>query len=513
MANDYYTVTRGPRSRQRSRAEVITAELNAIEDGFDALPPQNILYGSAHLIAEEGPTSAADVYVLTSDHQITDLVKGHTRRVFVTHTNTTDSTVDVDGTGVKDIKDAAGGALVASSMVAGRLAELVYNGTHWRLQNSAKAVTVSIALSTALSPLNYQLNVEISDLILPAATGGTAPYSYAATGLPTGLAFAPSTRVLSGTPTVIGSSNVTYTVTDANSNSFPFQFQFRVVAALIMLPDPTDRTLTVGSDYGFTMAVATGGTAPYSYSIAGLPDGMVFDVETREITGVPETPGVYDVTLAVSDSGSPIQTETQVFVLTVRSASALSLTAVDDRSFTPGSAITPFTLPAANGGVPDYTYIVTGLGEGLSFNADTLEVSGTPNTTGERQVVFRVEDAAGMQVEQRFTVTIETHGARYIAVTSDRDISATEIVAGNSYGPTAQELTLPTWSGTRYIVIAQPEDSDDLTSISLAGLGNSFSDFEKQDYTRTIDGLDYEIWVGLDVQGDVISGEVIEVRP
>ena len=513
MPNDYYNVKRIPKFLERANPQVIASELEGIEDGFETLPSRNILAGSAHLLATEAALSAADVYVLASEYPIIELVTGQTVRFFVTNTNVGASTVNVDGTGVKDIKDASGAPLVAASLVAGRLADLVYNGTHWRLQNSAKAVTVSIALSTALSPQNYQRGVEILPLTMPAATGATAPYVYAASGLPKGLAFDDGTRIVSGTPTDIGTSNVTYTVTDANNNSVGFQLQIRVVAEVIVLPDPMNRTLVVGSDYGFTVVVATGGTAPYFYSVEGLPDGLTFDSETREITGVPTTPNVYDVRLSVRDSGTPEQTEVQDFVLTVRSANVLSLQPVADRGFAPGSEITAFTLPSANGGVPAYTYIVTGLGEGLVFSALTREISGTPNTTGDRAITYRVEDAVGSQVEQRFTIAIETHGARYIAVTDDRSISATDLVAGNSYGSAEQELTLPKWIGNRYISIAQPSTLDDLISISLAGLGNSISDFEKQSYTRTIEGIKYEIWVGLEVQGDAISGNVIEVRP
>ena len=515
MANDYYTVKRGPRSRQRSRADVVTAELNSIEDGFDGLPSRNVLAGSAHLLAVETAASAADVYVLLSEHPITSLLTGQTTRFFVTNTNTGGCTVNVDGTGVKDLTNADGTALVANSIVAGRLAEIVYNGAQWRLLNSAKASTVSIALSSALAPQNYQRNVAISALTLPAATGGTAPYTYAATGLPTGLLFALLTRIVSGTPTAIGTSNVTYTVTDANGNSFAYQFQIRVVESPIQLAAPAARTLTVGSAYTFTLPAAMSGTSPYAYTLGNLPDGLAFDEETREVSGSPESDqvGLHTVSYAAADSGTPQQTIAQDFVLTIRSASALSLGAVNDLTFEPGSSITPFTLPAANGGVPTYTYIVTGLGEGLIFNPATREVSGTPNTEGERQVTYRVEDVTGSQVERQFVITIQPFGNRYIAVSEDQTISATDLQAGNSYGSTEQSLTLPEWVGNRYIVIAQPSSEADLTSISLAGLGNSISDFDKQSYTRTIDTIDYEIWVSTEVQGDVIAGEIIEVRP
>ena len=513
--NDYYAVEQAPRPRQRARAEVVSGELQRIERGFDRLPAKNVLAGSAHLLAVEIAASAANVYVLESEYAFNALVIGTTVRFFVTNTNNGASTVNVDDTGVKDLKDIDGTDLPDTALVAGWLAEIVWNGAHWRLLNSAKQATASIALSEALAPQNYQRNVAIADLVLPAATGGTSPYTYAATGLPAGLAYDPLTRTISGTPTTISTSSVTYTVTDANSNTFTYEFQIRVVAALIALPDPQDRTLTVGSDYGFVLLAATGGTAPYGYSIEGLPDGLLFDAEIREVTGSPssESIGVNTVTLSVADSGNPRQTLSQDFDLTVRSAASLSLQGVENRTLSPDSAIDPFILPAAHGGVPDYTYILTGLGEGLMFDSTSREISGTPSVTGEREVHYRVQDSIGTQVEQTFTINIQPLGARYVAVAEDRDISATEITSGNSFGVAEQSLTLPAWLGNRYIVIAQPATQPDLTSISLAGLGNSFSDFEKQSYTRDVNGASYEIWVGLEVQGEVISGEVIEVRP
>jgi outer membrane protein assembly factor BamB len=53
-----------------------------------------------------------------------------------------------------------------------------------------------------------------------AAGGGTSPYTWSVVGgaLPTGITLAPTTGVLTGTPTQLGTSSVTFRVTDANSN-------------------------------------------------------------------------------------------------------------------------------------------------------------------------------------------------------------------------------------------------------------------------------------------------------
>ena len=49
------------------------------------------------------------------------------------------------------------------------------------------------------------------------ASGGTAPYTWTATGLPAGLSISPSTGQISGTPTTAATSNVTITATDSAS--------------------------------------------------------------------------------------------------------------------------------------------------------------------------------------------------------------------------------------------------------------------------------------------------------
>ena len=58
-------------------------------------------------------------------------------------------------------------------------------------------------------------NVAITDVTVPAATGNPPP-TYAAVGtLPAGIAFNTTTRVLSGTPTVVGSGTITIRATNS----------------------------------------------------------------------------------------------------------------------------------------------------------------------------------------------------------------------------------------------------------------------------------------------------------
>jgi len=60
------------------------------------------------------------------------------------------------------------------------------------------------------------------------ASGGTAPYTWSATGLPPGITIGSSTGTVSGTPTTAGTYNVTATATDSASHSGSTSFTFTI---------------------------------------------------------------------------------------------------------------------------------------------------------------------------------------------------------------------------------------------------------------------------------------------
>ena len=192
----------------------------------------------------------------------------------------------------------------------------------------------------------------------------------------------------------------------------------------------------------------------------------------------------------------------------------LSLPDPTDRTITFGASYSA-TLAAATGGTGTLTYAVTGLPSGLTFNVGTRVLSGTPTAVGEHEVTLKATDAGNpAQVASRiFTIRVQPAGFRYIGISGDKTIRAAELTGGRKYAIDANNLRLQTWSGSVYIAIAQPASQPDLTRISLAGLGNSISDFDKLGSTTDIAGIDYEIWRGKELQGSAISGEIIEVRP
>ena len=192
---------------------------------------------------------------------------------------------------------------------------------------------------------------------------------------------------------------------------------------------------------------------------------------------------------------------------------ALYLPPATNREFVPNSAIAAVTLGEAAGGTTPRTYAVSVLPAGITFTVSTRQISGTPTATGVFSVVYTVTDNDSVQAQRTFTITIQYAGRRYISTKANTTITASNLEGGNDYPTLTQELGLPTWTGNRYIIIAQPSAMPDLTFISLGGFGNSLDDFTKSASTVTINGVTYEAWVSDNTVGDVVAEEIIEVRP
>ena len=236
--NAYYNPVDIPQLGELAQPARVGAELQRIKKGFDVLPSKEDLFGGLPVYAEEAATSAADVYILTSTYPVSSYQKGMFVTFFCKNTNTAPATADLDDNGEKAIVNIDGTALVGGEMLASWPVDLQYDGTSLRLKNSALAVTTLLSFSEALSSRSLERNAAITAFTLPTADGDNVPFTYAVTGLPAGLAFNLLTRVVSGTPTTLGTATVVYTVTDNNGNTFAAQFTIRIVATVLAVSDP-----------------------------------------------------------------------------------------------------------------------------------------------------------------------------------------------------------------------------------------------------------------------------------
>jgi hypothetical protein len=152
----------------------------------------------------------------------------------------------------------------------------------------------------------------------------------------------------------------------------------------------------VGNAYS-ELIRTSGGIGPFTFSKTGLlPDGLILNVTTGVISGTPTTAGYVNLGLTVTDSTYPtLQSVTQN--LGVRTASQITIT---NTAILPtvrmGTLMNPVTLTAAGGSSP-YTWSVVGgyLPDGVTFNADTGTISGTPQDKGDFIFTIRIADSVG----------------------------------------------------------------------------------------------------------------------
>ncbi|MGK2874925.1 MAG: ExeM/NucH family extracellular endonuclease [Nocardioides sp.] len=91
---------------------------------------------------------------------------------------------------------------------------------------------------------------------------------------------------------------------------------------------------------------------------------------------------------------------------------ALALTNPGNKAFAVDTAITPFSLSATGGGSP-YTFSSTTLPTGLTLDASTGTISGTPTVNGTTSVTATVSDSAdpAATASTTFSITVSAAGA------------------------------------------------------------------------------------------------------
>ena len=308
----------------------------------------------------------------------------------------------------------------------------------------------SFPADAAINDYRYTVGTAIAALVLPEASGGTAPLTYSVSTLPAGLSFDAATRTLSGTPTAAtnGAVTVVYTVIDDDgaTDALTFSITVRIrpefgdfgssldlfsggteaeeseeseeteepslaFAADAAIDDQVYTTGTAIAD--LVLPEASGGTGELTYSVSALPEGLAFDAATRTLSGTPSaaTDGAVDVVYTVTDEDGT--TDTLTFTITVNErvtfddffnlfgSSKVVPTAshgvTEIREFIVGQRVEGLVLPEASGGTAPLTYSLSpALPAGLAFDAVTRTIAGTPRATAETAYTYAVTDANGV---------------------------------------------------------------------------------------------------------------------
>ena len=308
----------------------------------------------------------------------------------------------------------------------------------------------------AIPAQTYIAGSAITPLTLPVATGGNGAITYTLTP-PAGLSFDPATRVLTGTPTTAATmAGYAYTAADSDATVGSSDEATLTLTITIEANTPPAFSVTSLTDQSYlqgslitplTLPVASGGNGAITYTLTP-PPGLVFDAATRVLSGAPTTAAgatMYTYTAGDTDGSAAGTDEVSLmFSITVEADTAPTFGgATDDaRTYTAGLLIEPLTLPVATGGNGAITYTLTTPPVGLTFDAATRVLSGTPTTVAAAtDLAYRAGDSDGStagtdEVTLMLSITIEANTAPTFSVASIPNQSYLE-------GSLITPLTLP----------------------------------------------------------------------
>jgi large repetitive protein len=263
--------------------------------------------------------------------------------------------------------------------------------TYTNVTIGAPTITVSPAtVPAATQNSNYSQTIS--------ASGGIAPYTYAVSSgsLPPGMTLNAASGVLSGTPTTYGNFSFTVTATDSSGGTGPYTgsttYSLQVNASAPVISPTSLPNGTVGVSYSQTIS-ASNGNAPYTFSLfsGSLPPGLSL-TSSGALSGTPTAGGSYSFAVKVTDSASNVATQSYAGV--VVSAPTLSLSPTTPGAATVGASYSQSF--SASGGTAPYTYAESGsLPVGVSWNASTATLSGTPTQGGSFPITIQVTDSSG----------------------------------------------------------------------------------------------------------------------
>ena len=317
-----------------------------------------------------------------------------------------------------------------------------------RAAPSSSSSSTSSGSSTPTSPsmetvsgwgdikLNYVVGQTVSVTLPSSSHADVEGYMLAESEqlIPFGLAFDASTRQITGTAAVVttteeGFSSKLYSALDGAEDPMPIgepfvlmltinvrdadvqpDFRNRTIASMTFVEDtvlPTDPAPMLPA------VVIGSGNEPITYSVSPLPADIMFDDETRVLSGTPMTPGSHRITYTAEDQDG--DTASLTFMITVEANTDPAAPSIGNRTFTEGQVIA-WTLPEGSGGNGALTYQLEGeevAGLGLAFLERTRYLSGTvSDLEGDANsaifvLTYTVTDTVGEDTDSTmFTITV-----------------------------------------------------------------------------------------------------------
>jgi hypothetical protein len=218
--------------------------------------------------------------------------------------------------------------------------------------------------------------------------------------LPPGLSLNMHTGTISGTLQSSGTYTFNIAVSDATNSFAEREFTIDVIDHLTILTQSLPRG-TINTDYSENI-LATGGTPPYTFTLASGSLPSIVLSKTGEIKGIPTRSGIFKATIQVTDSNH--RKKNQPVTIQIVDSLKIHTNRLND-----GIINTQYNQQlSASGGYGDYTWqIYSGtLPETLCIDNKAQQLIGKPDQSIYKTIILCVTDSDGRIACKDFVLRI-----------------------------------------------------------------------------------------------------------
>ncbi|MFN0106645.1 MAG: putative Ig domain-containing protein [Bryobacteraceae bacterium] len=299
----------------------------------------------------------------------------------------------------------AGTGLLSGTPTAAGVFTFTVQATDSIQQAGTRTYSIQVLGVLSVTPAtlpNPTIGVAYSQTLTASGAIGAVSWLVSSGALPGGLTLNAGTGLIGGTPTAAGAFSFTVQATDSLTQTGTRAYSVQVLNTLSIAPASLPNG-AVGVAYSQPLT-ATGATGAVAWLVSSgaLPGGLTLNAGTGLIGGTPTAAGLFTFTVQATDSLT--QTGTRTYSIQV--LNTLSITPASLPNGTVGVAYSqPLT---ASGGTGAVAWLVSSgaLPGGLTLNAGTGLISGTPATAGVFSFTVQATDSTAQTGTRTYSVQV-----------------------------------------------------------------------------------------------------------